>query len=72
MVLDCVSKEGLEAVAGWKGQVGLLGPRREKERHRERAGTFQPGFGRRNIVQPSKILGKLELAASTTGRGWLT
>lgn len=45
LVFDCVNKEGLVPIAGRKGQVELLGPRRRKERCREEKGILQPCTG---------------------------
>lgn len=45
MVFDCVNKEGLEPIAGRKGQVELPGPKRKKERFREEKGILQPCTG---------------------------
>ena len=45
MVLDFISnKEGLEPIAGWKVQMGLMVLRGKGRRRRE--GLFVVGFGR--------------------------
>ena len=66
MVLDCVNKVGLEPIAGRKGKVGLLGPRRKRDTQGMRKGFLARLWEEKD--ETCKILGKLGPAASDRGR----
>lgn len=58
---------GVGAIAGWRGQVGLPGPR-EKRQTQERREGFGPCFGTKREQQSCEVSGRAGAVASSTAR----